>query len=327
MSLVALLMVGVAKGWVVSPTDSTATFRAISAPGGRVCWASGSKGTFARTLDGVNWKAGQVAQAKDAEFRSIVAFDANRAVMLAIGEGEASQIFRTEDGGATWVRTFRNPDKRAFYDAIAFWDREHGIAFGDPVEGQIPILITDDSGRTWVRPPSDRMPTAMPGEAAFAASGRCLVVRGSHDAWIATGGGAARVFHTSDRGRSWTVAPTAVPSGSGSAGLFGLLFWSDKEGIGVGGDYEKDAEPGYAIMTRDGGRTWPVLGFRPPGLREAAIRYGKGFMLVGPSGTDVSEDGRTWTTVKNPGVLHTVAASRKRIWAVGENGLIARWGE
>ena len=320
-------MLGVAKGWVVSPTDSTANFRAISAPGGRVCWASGSKGTFARTVDGTHWKTGQVAQAKEAEFRSIVAFDAQRAVMLAIGEGEASQIFLTEDGGQSWVRTFRNPYAGAFFDAIAFWDRDHGMAFGDPVEGRIPILTTDDGGRTWVRQPSDAMPPALPGEASFAASGRCLVTRGGQDAWIATGGGAARVFHSTDRGRNWTVAPTAVPSGSGSAGLFGLLIWSGRDGIGVGGDYEKDDQPGYAIRTTDGGRTWPAWSFQPSGLREAAIRYGKGFMLVGPSGTDVSEDGRTWTTVKNPGALHTVASSGRNIWAVGDGGLIARWGE
>ncbi len=320
-------MAGLASGWSVVTTDTTADFRGISAPSSRVCWAAGSKGTFARTVDGKNWKTAQVPQAKDAQFRSIVAFDADHAVMMAIGDGEDSQIFRTEDGGKTWERTFRNPEPTAFYDALAFWDKDHGIAFGDPLEGHIPILTTDDGGQTWTRQPSAGMPPAMPGEASFAASGRCLVTRGTSDAWIATGGGAARVFHSADRGRTWTVAPTPIPAGSGSAGLFGLLLFGGKRGIAVGGDYEKEDGPGYALMTDDGGRTWPVLGFQPSGLREAAIRLGDGLMLVGPSGTDVSPDGKSWTTVKNPGALHTVASAGKSIWAVGAGGLIASWGE
>lgn len=320
-------MAGLASGWSVATTDTTADFRGISAPSQNVCWAAGSKGTFARTTDGENWKTGQVAGAKEAMFRSIVAFDADQAVMMAIGDGEDSQIFRTENGGKSWEQTFKNPDPAAFYDALSFWDREHGIAFGDPIDGRIPVITTDDGGQTWTRQPNSGMPVAMPGEAAFAASGRCLVTRGSQDAWIVTGGGASRVFHSTDRGRSWTVAPTPIPAGSGSAGLFGLLVWNGKEGLAVGGDYEEEEKPGYALYTSDGGRTWPTFGFRPGGLREAAIRVGRGFMLVGPSGTDVSPDGKEWTTVKNPGALHTVAAAGKSIWAVGGNGLIAKWGE
>lgn len=323
MPLSLLLALGLASGWTVSPTDTTASFRAISAPGGKVCWASGSKGTFARTVDGEKWTTGQVVAAKEAEFRSIVAFDAQSAVMLAIGDGEASQVFRTDDGGKTWRRTFRNADHRAFYDALAFWDRDHGLAFGDPIEGAIPLLATDDGGRTWGRVDAT-MPLALPGEASFAASGQCLVVSGSSDAWIATGGGAARIFHSTDRGRSWGVAPTGIVSLSGSGGLFGLIA-SGRDLLAVGGDYETDDQPGYLLRSTDGGRTWPLV-YRPGGLREAAIRYRGGFLLTGPSGTDLSTDGgKTWKAVANPGALHTLANAGGTVWAVGDKGLIARW--
>lgn len=324
MPLPLLLALSLAPGWTVVPTDTTASFRAISAPGGDVCWASGSKGTFARTLDGKAWTTGQVAQAKDAEFRSIVAFDAQTAVMLAIGDGKDSQVFWTGDGGKSWVRSFQNPDPDVFYDALAFWDRTHGLAFGDPADGAMPILRTDDGGRSWRRVPAS-MPLAQPGEAAFAASGRCLVVGGSSDAWIATGGGAARVFHSSDRGRSWTVAATPIIPLSGSGGLFGLLA-NGRELLAVGGDYELDDRPGYLLRSDDGGRTWPLV-YRPAGLREAAIPLGGGYLLVGPTGTDLSPDGgKTWQAVTNPGALHTVANAGGTVWAVGEGGLIARWG-
>ncbi len=308
--------------WTVAATDTTANFRAVSAGGGKVCWASGSKGTFARTLDGKTWKTGQVKGAETAEFRSIVAFGRDSAVMLAIGDGAASQVWRTDDGGKSWTRTFRNPDARVFYDALAFWDRDHGLAFGDPVDNRIPILATEDGGRTWSRLDSD-IPPAEAGEAAFAASGRCLALAGSSDAWIVTGGGAARVFRSRDRGRSWTVAPTPLVPLTGSSGLFGVLPIG-REAFAVGGDYESDDEPGYLLASRDDGRTWPLV-YRPAGLREAAIRVLGGFLLVGSSGTDLSTDGgKTWRAIPNPGALHTAALAGGTVWAVGEKGLIAR---
>ena len=62
--------------------------------------------------------------------------------------------------------------------------------------------------------PTDGSPPVLPGEAAFAASGTCLVLQGASNAWIGTGGGArARVFRSIDRGRSWQVADTPLHAG------------------------------------------------------------------------------------------------------------------
>ena len=322
-----LALAAAAPAWTVTPTDTTSNFRAISAPGGRVCWASGSKGTFARTLDGRKWTTGVVKGAETAQFRSIVAFDADSAVMLAIGDGEESRVYRTDNGGKSWTKTFQNPDANAFYDALAFWDRDHGLMFGDPVGGHIPLQATDDGGRSW-HPLDADIPFALPGEASFAASGRSIALSGSSEAWIVTGGGGARVFHSTDRGRTWTVAPTPLVPLTGSAGLFGILPLADGDAIAVGGDYEADDQAGNLLVSRDGGRTWPVLpGFRPSGLREAAIRLGGGYLLVGPSGTDLTVDGgKTWRAVQNPGALHSVADAGGTVWAVGEDGLIAKLG-
>lgn len=320
-------MLSLAPRWSVVPADTKSVFRAISAPGGKVCWASGSLGAFARTEDGKTWTTGRVKGAEEAQFRSIVAFDKDSAVMLAIGEGDASRVFRTDDGGKSWTQTWRNPEPKAFYDALAFWDRNRGIAFGDPVDGKIPVLLTRDGGSSWTRASSEGMPPAEKDEAAFAASGRCLVVSGAKDAWICTGGGAARVFRSRDGGFTWSVASTPLAPKAASAGLFGLFVAGPRDALAVGGDYAKPSEPGDVLRTRDGGLTWPLL-FHPAGLREAALRTKGGFLLVGPSGTDVSNDeGKTWTTVANPGALHTAATAGGTIWAVGDNGLIARWSD
>ena len=318
------MLLALAPAWNVVPTDTTANFRTVSAPGGKVCWAAGSKGTVARTLDGKTWTTGVVKGEEGADFRSIVAFGRDSAVVLAIGDGPASRVFRTDDGGKSWTKTFANPDPAVFYDALAFWDRSHGLAFGDPVEGRFPLIETTDGGRSWRRIAA-RMPATLPGEAAFAASGQCLAVAGRSEAWIATGGGAARVFCSKDAGRTWSVAPTPMTPLSGSAGLFGVLPLGGSRALAVGGDYEADDAPGVALLTEDGD-TWPVLpSLRPTGLREAAIRVRGGYLLVGPKGSDLSTDGgRTWQAVRSPGPLHAAAEAGGTVWAVGAGGLIVR---
>src|SRR6201989_1565225 len=85
--------------WTMQPSGASVRFRGVSAVNGRVAWASGDKGTYARTTDGGRtWHAGQVPGAEGLDFRDVDAFDANTAYLLAIGEGERSRIYKTVDG-------------------------------------------------------------------------------------------------------------------------------------------------------------------------------------------------------------------------------------
>ena len=80
-------------------------------------------------------------------------------MVLAIGPGDASRIYRTTDGGATWDAAFVNDDPAAFYDCMAFFPGgRRGLAMSDPVDGKFRILATDDFGRSWSVLPNDRMP-------------------------------------------------------------------------------------------------------------------------------------------------------------------------
>ncbi|MEV4259593.1 oxidoreductase, partial [Spirillospora sp. NPDC049652] len=201
-------------GWKLTDTGVQARFRGLAAVDRHTAWAAGSGGTVLRTVDGGRtWAKVAPADAAGLEFRDVEAFDADNAVVLAIGEGDASRVYRTSDGGRTWTTGFRNADPKAFYDCMTFFDRHNGLAVSDPVDGKFRILSTADGGRSWKVLPSAGMPAALPGEAGFAASGQCLVSRGSRDAWIATGGGdRSRVFHSRDRGRTWTVSDAPLPS-------------------------------------------------------------------------------------------------------------------
>ncbi|MGW1074672.1 oxidoreductase [Streptomyces sp. NPDC002537] len=317
--------------WESGDSGTDARFRGLAAVSRSTAWVAGTKGTVLLTRDGGRgWRNVSPPGAGALEFRDVAAFDGRRAVVLAIGEGEASRVFRTDDAGATWTETFRNTDPRAFYDCLTFFDARHGIALGDPVDGRFRVLATGDGGRSWRMLPPDGMPAALPGEAAFAASGQCLVSSGGRDAWIATGGAAvSRVLHSADRGRTWTATGTPVPAEDPARGVFGLAFRDRAHGIAVGGDYRAGQPSGRAAaVTRDGGAHWIPAVAPPPAYRSgvAWLPHSRGTALaVGPTGTDVTTDGgRSWHGV-DTGSYDTVdCAPGGGCWAAGEKGRIAR---
>ncbi|CBG68499.1 oxidoreductase [Streptomyces sp. LBUM 1478] len=317
--------------WEEKRTGTEARFRGLAAVSRNTAWLAGSAGTVLRTGDGGRtWRDVSPPGAGELQFRDIEAFDARRAVVLAIGEGEASRVYRTDDGGATWTESFRNTDPRAFYDCLTFFDPRHGLAMSDPVDGRFRILSTKDGGRSWAVLPNEGMPPALEGEAGFAASGQCLVSSGPRDVWMATGGAArARVLHSADRGLTWTAADTGVPAGDPARGVFALAFRDRAHGIAVGGDYRADQpSPRAAATTGDAGRTWRPAAQPPPAYRSgvAWLPHSRTTALaVGPTGTDVTTDGgRTWRTV-DTGSYDTVDCAPDRgCWAAGEKGRVAR---
>jgi photosystem II stability/assembly factor-like uncharacterized protein len=260
------------------------------------------------------------------DFRDVEAFGETTAVLLSAGPGEDSRIYKTTDGGETWSLQFKNPDRDAFFDAIAFWDEEHGIALSDPVRGHFPLIATNDGGANWKRLAPADLPSALPNEGAFAASGTCLVTHGQNDVWFGTGGAkTARVFHSSDRGQHWTVTNAPIPAGVASAGIFSIAFRDARHGMIVGGDYRQPNEPGpNAAITADGGKTWALLG-RPFPYRSAVAWAKDRWVAVGTSGSDVSsDDGKTWKPLDRENYNSVALAPTGEVWAVGPRGRVAK---
>src|SRR5207302_1390615 len=95
--------------WEPTPTGVTAQFRGLSAVSARVAWVSGTQGTVLRTTDGgTSWTSVGPPGTGTLEFRDIEAFDADHAVILSIGPGTDSRVYRTDDAGAHWRQTFQN---------------------------------------------------------------------------------------------------------------------------------------------------------------------------------------------------------------------------
>lgn len=325
-------------GWVIQPSGTRSSFRGLSVVDAKTVWVSGSRGKFLRTSDGgTTWTLDSIAGADSLDLRDIQAFDASTAVAISAGEAEKGQakIFRTSDGGATWTIVFTTDQKGVFFDALSFWDARHGIVLSDPVGGKLFLLVTDDGGVTWTRVPPDGLPAMLPNEASFAASGTCLAVQGAANAWIATGGGTiARVFRSTDRGRSWTVAETPVHSGdSGAAGIFSVGFTDAKNGIVVGGNYNQPKTPYVNVaLSADGGVTWrAAAGPTPPGYL-SAVAYvpgtnGRTLVATGLVGTGISIDGgERWSMADTLGYNAVAFAGVDDAgWAVGDRGRIAKW--
>jgi photosystem II stability/assembly factor-like uncharacterized protein len=314
--------------------------RGISAVSDQVAWASGAKGTVLRTVNGgQTWTKVNVPEAEKLDFRDVQAFDQNTAFVLSIGPGEQSRIYKTADGGKTWQLQFTNKDPKAFYDCFAFWDSTHAIALSDSIDSKFPLIATSD-GDNWKPVAVKKMPAALPNEGAFAASGTCIATFGNKDVWFATGGPAARVFHSSDRGLNWTVAETPILHGEASQGIFSILFWKNKDGVVVGGDYQNPTQAERSsATTADGGKTWTLSAQLPRGYRSglalatvATVSAQKLLVATGTSGTDYSYDGKYWRAnqldkpefVPDDHGYNAVSCVSDVCWAVGPGGKIGR---
>ncbi len=319
--------------WTPLTSGVDVTFRGVSAVSPDVAWVSGSRSTVLRTLDGgETWQNVSPKGVGMLDFRDVDAIDARTAYILSIGNGDASRIFKTTDGGSTWVPMFVNPDADAFFDAMAFWDKNRGVAFSDSANAQFRIITTGDGGQTWTRV-GKSLPPALDNEGAFAASGTNVAVWGDRHVWIGTGAAArARVLRSSDRGKTWAIADTPIPSGQ-SAGIYSIAFRDALHGIVVGGDYAKeDLALDNVAVTDDGGKTWRLApgvgGFRSV-VTYLPAASGPTILALGPSGADIStDDGRSWTPSPTPARgLHTFSFARGTSvgFAAGDRGQVAKF--
>jgi photosystem II stability/assembly factor-like uncharacterized protein len=194
----------------------------------------------------------------------------------------------------------------------------------DPVEGHYLLMSTRDGGANWKPIVGNQMAPAKDGEAAFAASGTCLIAQGKSTAFLVSGGTDARVFRSTDAGEHWTVVGTPIRSSGG--GIFSIAMFDPRDGVIVGGDYSKPNEAlDNLAITTDGGTTW--------NLRKGLTGYRSGVTYVdkktiigvGTNGSDISRDGgKTWKSLDTANYNSVQAKGRNAIWAVGPKGMVAK---
>jgi len=321
--LILALSIGLPAQQVMD-SHTTESLRGVGAPSKDIAWASGTHGTVLRSIDGgKTWQAAQVPGAEALDFRDVEAFGSDVAYLLAAGPGEQSRIYKTTDAGKNWALQFTNKEPKGFFDCMAFWDRDHGIAVGDPVNGKFELITTTDGGGSWKAIASENLPSAIEGEGAFAASGTCIAVQSVKHVWFATGGKVARVFHSADAGNTWSVVETPIVHGEASAGIFSIAFRDAKHGVIAGGDYKQPEKDGPNLaVTEDGGKTWDLAKVSPQSYFSAAAFLSKSAAHLFMAGT------------AHAAYLNNLdAKSWKHLWdfnlnalAVGPDGLVVGVG-
>ncbi len=95
----------------------------------------------------------------------------------------------------------------------------------------------------------------------------------------------------------------------------------------VGGNYEKpDETTNNLALTSDGGVSW-ILGKGLSGYRSGvAFIDRKTIIAVGSSGSDLSINaGKTWRNLDKENHNAVAAKGKNSVWAVGADGLVAKF--
>lgn len=315
--------------WRPLLTGSQASLRGLSAVDEQVAYVSGSGGTLLRTMDGgESWDSVAPPGTSRCDFRDVEALDRDQVVAMVAGQ--PARVYRSEDAGATWRLVHEDPREAAFFDALAFAG-DVGVMFGDAIDGQFCMLQSHDGGRSWRDRSGELLPPPGDGEAAFAASGTCLVAidadRGVFS--LVTGGGQSRAItfgsSVSDvSGRRYWSRGLPLQSGSSSQGAFSVA-WDGARGVAVGGDYRApEAAQASVAITTDGGATWAAGD--AGGFRSAVIWLSsRALLAVGSHGASWSKDGgRTWIAFGQQGFHCLSRGGDGSVWAAGSDGRVAR---
>jgi photosystem II stability/assembly factor-like uncharacterized protein len=253
--------------------------------------------------------------------------------------GSTQKIFRTRDGGATWVRQAISANSATIW-AVAFTDTLTGWV----CDSNGRIYKSTDGGATWI------LETSGASQAL-----REIFFLDSQNGWAAGYGGVIR--RTVDGGATWTGSPSGTSadlygchfrSGSrgwvvGAAGsirfwngtawspqtsgtvenLLDVDFVSDNVGWAVGGGW-------VVLKTVDGGQNWvqqPVPTDGDPYFKAVCFVDSLEGWVVGLNGTvlHTTDSGATWEAQESGtlyGYRRVRFANHDEGWAVGYGGTI-----
>ena len=257
-------------------------------------------------------------------FRSL-AYTESDLFMLSVGS--PALLYKYTENRIELV--YKEVNEKVFYDSMKFFDDLNGIAMGDPIENCLSILITRDGGSSWGKIDCEYLPEVEQGEAAFAASNTNIVVKGEN-AWIATGGKKARVFHTSDMGLTWKVYNTPIIQGEETTGIYTAAFYNEKQGIICGGDYlDKFGNSSNKAITNDGGKSWELVAENSAPHYVSCVQYvpgadGKELFAVSTNGIFFSNNaGKNWNKVSDEGFYSIRIVNKNTAWLSG-NEVVAK---
>jgi len=241
--------------------------------------------------------------------------------VYALSIGNPALLYQFKDNKIGVV--YKEENEKVFYDAMQFFDELNGIAMGDPTDDCLSIIVTRDGGETWNKISCKNLPKVEVGEAAFAASNTNIAIYGAN-AWIATGGLKARVFHTPDMGLTWKVYETPIVQGKETTGIYSVAFYNEKQGIICGGDYlDKFGDSPNIAITNNGGKTWQEISDSSAPKYVSCVQYvpntkGNEIFAVSTNGIFYSNSsGLNWKKVSEEGYYSIRIANKNTAWLSG----------
>jgi photosystem II stability/assembly factor-like uncharacterized protein len=285
------------------------SIRGLAVPNTNTIWASGSKGSIAKSVNGgldFEWK--QVKDYETRDFRSIHAWNEKEAIIVAVAA--PALILKTKDGGISWYKVYENADTLMFLDAIHFKDDSNGLVVGDPISNQIFLLSTVDKGENWKQVPSSYFKTPLEkGEAFFASSGS-NIAQLSQDNFLVSGGLRSRLWINGE------AINIPMIQGGKSTGANSMAISPNGNNIMiVGGDFMKDTSRlqnavGLKLVVepinnqhwqKNRKTSWEIdYTLRNPNGYRSGVEYVTNSILIacGTSGVDISKNkGKTWDLI------------------------------
>ncbi len=302
------------------------SIRALSVPSSKVIWASGSKGMVAKSInEGLSFEWMQVKGYEKRDFRAMHAWSDQEAIIVAIAS--PAVILKTFDGGASWNKVYENADTSMFLDALQFRDENNGTVIGDPINGHLFVLTTNNKGATWNKMSNSFFKSTLNnGEAFFASSNSNLIHLGKELVFV-TGGLSSRLWKNGIaeafpllQGKSSTGANSIAISPNGNR----LVI--------VGGDFANDTIAsqnivGYQKQISDKKITWKQLVLSSPNGYKSCVEFIDNNQIIscGTSGVDLSIDkGASWEKISDAS-FHIVKKhpTKKGAYLAGGGGRIS----
>ena len=295
------------------------SIRAIEVINENTLWFAGSGGKYGRIINEELEIDSISHEGKYPQFRSI-GYNGTYIFLLSIENPALMYKIDPSKPLGQYELVYQESHEKVFYDSLTFFDRDNGIAMGDPTDDCLSIILTSNGGNNWTKIPCEQLPKISEGEAAFAAS-NTNVTAFNNKAWIVTGGSKARVFKTHNFGKDWDVFETPIIQGGKMTGIFSADFYDSKTGIIMGGDWEnKKSGKSSKAITKDGGTTWTLVADNQlPGYISCVqfIPNGKGkrIMAVSTECMYLSDDmAKTWKKIEEKGYYSLRFINEETAW-------------
>lgn len=309
--------------WVAQTSGTTATLRGIRAVSDNVVWACGTSGVVLKTVNGgTTWRVLTPTLATATNY-TIESFDTTTAWVTGTVGGSADvSIWKTTDGGATWVSQYNNP--AGFGNGVRFFNANDGVYYGDPdpwPSSNWEILTTSNGGTNWNRVPRTNFPPADSTNEELGSANSFDVF--GNNVWFNSYYNTSptipvNVYKSTNKGLNWTSSPIPFPSGENYACL----------AISSGVNGAIGSLNGDLGLTNNGGTTWTFSTIAGGAFRGMTNVPGSNiFITVGNSGSCYYSDNfGPWIsmTTGSTATLRCIDATANYAWAAGNSGTMLR---